>query len=1731
MHQRFSRIRRALSGTLAVVMLSAYLPFSAIAPATASPIVGNKGVFADFRQTGPAGVRTAPATSATKLNVRWRPGVPKTQIAAAAVKLGFKASRTSKLGWVQLTPAARMSAGALATTLRASGLTIQARPAVTYQPAVVATNLPNDPLFPGQYGLNNTGQTGGTPDADIDAAEAWVSTTGSKNVIVAVVDEGVNIAHPDLKNNIWVNSDEIPNNGIDDDKNGYVDDIRGYDFANGDETVYDVSDGDRHGTHVAGIIGAQGNNGIGGAGVNWNVTIMPVKFLGPGGGDDFDGAEAITYAVDNGAKVINCSWGGEGESPVLEEAIAYAAKKGVLIAAAAGNWSMNVDSYKFWPASSESTNVISVAATDDKDKLAEFSNYGANTVDIAAPGVDVTSTLPAESAGIFVDYIDSKLAYKVMYLPIQVESLEPAAARDAVIERSVARLGAVSNTQILVVDDSAATLTKETQGTRLSVYLGALSSAGYTNVTSWVTDTQGTPTQAAMQGKIVVWFTGKSAYGWSGEYSVNKADQAAIASYLNGGGRLFMASGEMATDLEYFGGQYPDDYYYSEPSKAPSEPLFLQKYFHVELTDLTNWTLGFSGKEGSPFAGLSASLPGTYLSEDFLWPTGSDAILPLFDMPYLSGEGPMPGEGEMPAYDEPTVDTTTPEPAPPTRESVSTQVQVGKYGALSGTSMAAPMVSGALALLMAKYPTASSPEIAARVLNTTDQLPSLQDKTVYGGRLNVRGAMQSYPGRPTITGPSVKKTLRASSESTLTWTPAVGGDSGAMFEAEIGLPYQAWTEGFEDGTLGPFSDVGTTTPWAVSSDATDTHSGSYGAISGPVGPGIDLGDGWTEGAQSSMATTITVPPGGGTLKFWWKGTVGWDQWAEFIVDHGADYDEIWETTGWIEKTIELPAGEHNLRWTYVNFARVATTPDLHMSVDDLTLTAHAFTPLGTAPAGATALAFTVPATDTADAWFRLRARNGIDSAWAYSRGHRISTDLVAPGAPTGLSAMAMGDGVVDLGWTNPTDADFSATRVLWREGTMPTGPTDASATVSADGTATAATVTGLKNGAKLYVAAYSTDKSGNMSEATTTSVGVIDVTGPSAVKFLEARMVDGGVGVDWMSPDAASYKSITVLRRTDSTPTVGDASATVVFSGRGAVASDWTLPTNASKALYTVYAMDASGNKSAPMSVRIVPDLSAPEGELYINDGEQFTANPVVDVTSDILGASEMRLFINGEFDPEAVWVPFTATSTVDLLPLEGWQSVEGEYRDAAGNYYSTGSEIFVDRTAPSQPTSLTAENWNTGVRLNWADPNDESITAYRVWRATAATGPWTSVTPATGEECPDNSYYASGLTVGTKYYFKIAPIDGVGQVGPQSAVTSSTPDTGVVRRVGKTRYETAAIASATHIKKADTVVLVSGTADADALCAAPLAGSVNGPVLLTSRDALDGFAAAEITRLGATEVFVIGSTASVSGHVVDQLKARGLTVTRLGGANRYETAGLVALKVLELSAEGGGLSEEPTIDTSNMTLEEFLLYLEELMKGAPGAGPDSSAGWDGRLIVSNGSSAADAVAVSPFAYTSRIPILLVSATGVPSATQDALDEIKGMYGPIASGLVVGGPKAIPESVAVQVSPEWRRLGGASRYDTAVSVANYAVDQGLLDWAHVGIVNGRIFADGLAAGPAIGAIGGVIILTPTDALHDATFQALMEHSGEIGKVELFGGTNAISAGVSSQVQEAIVGSE
>lgn len=254
-------------------------------------------------------------------------------------------------------------------------------------------NFPNDPLFTDQWALNNSGADGGSDRADIDAIKAWATSKGSDDVVVAVVDSGVDYGHPDLKNNIWTRPRNIA--AYSDDELGTFDDVHGFSAV---DKLGDPMDDNGHGTHCAGIIGAEGDNGIGIAGINWHVKIMPLKYLDRNGvGTTEDAIEVINYAIDRkkagvNLRVINASWGSTEHSQALEDTIRAAGEAGILFVAAAGNDGTDNDEIPHYPSNFDLPNIISVAAVDRNDRLTAFSNFGERSVHIAAPGKDILST-------------------------------------------------------------------------------------------------------------------------------------------------------------------------------------------------------------------------------------------------------------------------------------------------------------------------------------------------------------------------------------------------------------------------------------------------------------------------------------------------------------------------------------------------------------------------------------------------------------------------------------------------------------------------------------------------------------------------------------------------------------------------------------------------------------------------------------------------------------------------------------------------------------------------------------------------------------------------------------------------------------------------------------------------------------------------------------------------------------------------------------------------------------------------------------------------------------------------------------------------------------------------------------------------------------------------------------------------------------------------------------------
>ena len=356
--------------------------------------------------------------------VQYRAGITSSQKSVALARIsGTRHSNVVNAAWrrdglgdldlVRLPPGLSVAAGVRG---------LEADPAVAFvEPNWVYkhTAVSNDSYFTngslwGMYGANTTPAN----PFGSGAAAAWAAgKTGSANVYVGIIDEGVFFGHADLAANAGVNTGEASGlAGKDDDGNGYVDDVNGWDFDGNNNTVYDGTVDD-HGTHVAGTIAGVGGNGAGVAGVCWNVKFIVAKFLGANGGTTANAIKAVDYMTDLKARrginlvATNNSWGGGGFSQALQDAIERANAANILFVAAAGNDRRNIDRFASYPACYPNANIITVAAIDSTGALASFSNYGAKTVDIGAPGVGIWSTVPGSGDNsIYASYSGTSMA-------------------------------------------------------------------------------------------------------------------------------------------------------------------------------------------------------------------------------------------------------------------------------------------------------------------------------------------------------------------------------------------------------------------------------------------------------------------------------------------------------------------------------------------------------------------------------------------------------------------------------------------------------------------------------------------------------------------------------------------------------------------------------------------------------------------------------------------------------------------------------------------------------------------------------------------------------------------------------------------------------------------------------------------------------------------------------------------------------------------------------------------------------------------------------------------------------------------------------------------------------------------------------------------------------------------------------------------------------------------------
>jgi len=424
-----------------------------------------------------------------------------------------------------------------------------------------------------------------SPNVDINALEACAITNGDSNLVVAVIDDGVNFSHPELAGRAWTNPGEVPNNNLDDDANGYVDDVNGWDFFHGDKTVHDPTE-DRHGTHVSGTIAAS-IDGQGVVGVAPNVKIMALKFLGPEGGYTSDAILAIQYAKAEGAKISNNSWGGP-YGPYDQALYDAINNSGSLFVAAAGNDGSNNDAYPVYPASYDLPNILSVAAVDNQGKLASFSNYGATSVDISAPGVGILSSVPGtpEISSAALSSVGS--SGKALTTGFGADEIGESAKRTSFFTKAFTAVDRGSQ-QVVLVDDDASNSWLGLPDIGPTIFSAIEGATGSAPEVIDVPYRSNGPALSQLSGKTVVWATGQASLSndngeWITDTTLTSTDQATLTQFLNGGGKLIITGMNALYLIE-------------------GSP-FVRSTLNLDVASLVGGA-SFSGASGTAFAGES----------------------------------------------------------------------------------------------------------------------------------------------------------------------------------------------------------------------------------------------------------------------------------------------------------------------------------------------------------------------------------------------------------------------------------------------------------------------------------------------------------------------------------------------------------------------------------------------------------------------------------------------------------------------------------------------------------------------------------------------------------------------------------------------------------------------------------------------------------------------------------------------------------------------------------------------------------------------------------------------------------------------------------------------------------------------------------------------------------------------------------------------------------------------
>ncbi|SDX73630.1 S8 family serine peptidase [Paenibacillus sp. CF384] len=590
--------------------------------------------------------------------------------------------------------------------------------------AAPSPSLPNDTYFEKQWGLHNTGQTPpwnynnpyqegypGVPGLDIQAPEAWTITKGSAKVVVAVIDTGLQIDHPDLVNSIWTNPGETAGNDQkDNDNNGYADDVHGWNFAENNNSVYKDLDLHSHATAVAGIIAGATDNGIGIAGIAPNVKIMPIKYIGEEYGYLSDLIKAIEFAEDNGAKIADINAGLFDYSQALKDAMQASS---MLFVTPAGDYGVNADGIPYYPSSFGLDNVLSVTSIDNEGHLLFDANYGYESIDVAAPGEAIATTAPVENPGLSAELHDPVSGAKAIFNGIGFENIlddeeEDENYRQEAFDKAMEYLGVSKSNagqKVLLVQDDLSNYTELPSTSKLKKYTDLLEDYPGVEIVQSTPDGGDGPTLAKMQSgyDAVIWFTGMADRWYVSNLTVN--DQKNLTDYLNGGGHLLLTGSNVLNGPTEYGGGEESSIIDSPFVKDELHLAFIEQYFYSKAV----------GVKGTIYEGETYPLDEDKDSYNYL--ISRDPSITKIDLINI------------------------------TRDFNGSSYTHGR-----GTAMAAANAAGTAALVLSQEPSLSAQAIKQRIVNSGTQLSSLSGRVASGRMINAYQALSDdeIPGTPLV---------------------------------------------------------------------------------------------------------------------------------------------------------------------------------------------------------------------------------------------------------------------------------------------------------------------------------------------------------------------------------------------------------------------------------------------------------------------------------------------------------------------------------------------------------------------------------------------------------------------------------------------------------------------------------------------------------------------------------------------------------------------------------------------------------------------------------------------------------------------------------------------------------------------------------------------------------------------------------------------------------------------